>query len=68
MRFLDAPDDVLAWRRGERATVALNLSDSAGTVETPRGVVRAGTLREREGERVDGRLALEPWEGVVLYE
>jgi alpha-glucosidase len=62
MRFLDAPDGVLGWRRGERTTVALNLSDVAATVETAGGVVRAGTRREREGERVERRLALEPWE------
>jgi len=68
MRFLDAPENVLAWRRGERVTVALNLSDTADTVETVRGVIRAGTRREREGERVERRLALEPWEGAVLYE
>jgi alpha-glucosidase len=68
MRFLDVPDGVIAWRRGERTRVALNLSDTAAAIETGGGVVRAGTRREREGERLESRLALEPWGGVVLYE
>jgi alpha-glucosidase len=68
MRFLDAPDGVLAWRRGRKTTVALNLRDAAALVETAPASIKAGTRPDRVGERVDGRLSLEPWEGVVLYE
>jgi len=69
MRFVDGtPGGVLAWRRGERTSVALNLSDEAAVIDGVGGAVRAGTRREREGERVEGTLALDPWEGVVLYE
>jgi len=67
MRFLDAPEGVLAWRRGSGTTVALNLSDEGATVDGA-GIVGIATRRDREGERVDGRLTLEPWEGVVVYE
>jgi alpha-glucosidase len=67
-RFRDAPDGALAWRRGSRTGVAINLSDAAAAFENMDGTIRAGTRRDRVGERVDGRLSLEPWEGVVLYE
>ena len=62
----DAPEGAWAFQRGERLTVALNLSD--GPVEFPelRGAVLIGTDRGRDGERVEGGLELGPWEGVVL--
>jgi len=69
MRFVDSPAaSVLAWRRGERTTVAINLSDSPAALQDVGGRVRLGTRRERDGEWVEGRLELGPWEGAVLYE
>lgn len=65
--WIDAPRSVLAWRRGG-ATIALNLSDDAAVLESVKGRVRVGTRRERDGEAIDGSIALEPWEGVLLYE
>ena len=65
-RSLDAPPGVWAWRRGERVTVALNLGDEAKAVEGVEGTVAISTGRDRDGERVDGRLELAPWEGVVV--
>lgn len=64
---LDGPPDVLVWRRG-RAVVALNLADEPATIDGVSGRVRVGTRRERDGDVLDGALALAPWEGVVFYE
>jgi alpha-glucosidase len=63
---LDAPADVLAYRRGERTVVALNLGDEPATVAGITGVVRVGTHRERDDERTSGDLALAPGEGTVV--
>jgi hypothetical protein len=63
---LPAPEGVWAWRRGERAAVALNLSEEERVVEGMTGAVALATPREREGERVAGRLRLGPWEGALL--
>jgi alpha-glucosidase len=69
LRFHDvAADGVLAWRRGDRTVVAINMSDGAASLDDVGGDVVAATRRAREGERVRARLELEPWEGVVLYE
>jgi len=64
---LDAPEGVWSWRRGERAVVILNLSDSRAAVPDLDGQIRIGTRRARDNERVDGRVVLEPWEGVVIW-
>ena len=66
--FLDAPPGVLVWRRGDRTTVALNLSDGASILGETNGTIRLCTDRARDGEPVTGELSLAPWEGVVLYE
>jgi alpha-glucosidase len=63
---LPAPEGAWAWRRGERTAVALNLSGEERVVEGMAGTVALATTRGREGEGVVGRLALPPWEGVVL--
>jgi hypothetical protein len=47
--------------------VAVNLSDGAVSLETPvEGKVLVGTDPKRIGERLDGEMPLDPWEGVVL--
>lgn len=56
-----------AWRRGDRVVVALNLGDDPADVQLPNGMVRIGTRRERDGERVSGSVALGPWEGVIVW-
>jgi alpha-glucosidase len=63
---LPAPAGAWAWRRGEETAAALNLSDAEVTLEGLTGSVLIATDRSRDGERVDGRLQLGPWEGVVL--
>jgi alpha-glucosidase len=56
-----------AWRRGERVVVALNLGDKPARLDTATGIVRIGTRRQRDGERVAGSVTLRPWEGAVIW-
>ena len=62
---LDAPAGAWAYRRGDRAAVALNLSDAGVVVPGLAGRVEIGTDRARDGEALEGSVALGPWEGVV---
>jgi len=64
---LVADGGLWAWRRGERVVVAVNLGDDPSEVEVAKGMVRIGTRRERDGEHVEGSLALGPWEGVIVW-
>jgi alpha-glucosidase len=63
---LEGPDEVWAWRRGTMTVVAVNQSDALVEVDVGPAVVLLGTERAREGEEVEGRLALDPWEAVVV--
>jgi alpha-glucosidase len=65
-RTLVATQHRWAWRRGRGTIVALNLSDADEAVEGIEGTVRIATSRERDGERVGGRLELPPWSGAVV--
>src|SRR5512133_1055373 len=60
-----ASDDVWVYRRGDEYLVALNLGDAGASVPA-RGAVAIGTDRSRDGEPVDGTLALGPREGAVV--
>jgi alpha-glucosidase len=60
-----APDEVWAYRRGDGFLVALNLGADAASVPAD-GTIAIGTRRERDGEAVDGELALAPGEGAVV--
>jgi Domain of unknown function (DUF3459) len=60
-----APEGVWAWRRGELAMVALNLSDREITLEGIVGRVLVGTDPERADEAISGALRLGAWEGVI---
>jgi alpha-glucosidase len=64
---MQSPPNVWAWWRGERVLVALNLGDEPATLDGPSGEIRLATLRHRDGERVDGALALAPWEGALVW-
>jgi alpha-glucosidase len=66
MEFLPSPPGILAWRRGDSVTVALNLGDRPATAGGVDGTLVLGTDREREGQTVHGRLELRGWEGAVL--
>ena len=64
---IETPPEVWAWRRGAGTVVALNCSD--GPVDLPiAGAVLLSTRRERDGERVDAELSLDPWEAAILAE
>jgi alpha-glucosidase len=63
---LAVSDTLWAWRRGESVVVALNLGGAPTTLDGVAGTVRICTDRGRDGERVDGALALGPWEGALL--
>ena len=63
---VDAPEGCWAWRRGEAATVVLNMSDAAARVGGVEGTIGACTDRSREGERVDGTIHLSAWMGAVV--
>ncbi len=63
---LPSPSGTWAWRRGDGTTVAINLGDSASEVESVEGSIALATRREREGERVERTLRLEPAEGVII--
>ncbi len=63
---IPSPPQTWAWRRGERTTVALNLSGKRSRVGGVEGVVRLSTHRDRDGQRLEETVDLEPWwEGVV---
>ena len=61
-----ARDGAWVWERGERVLVALNLAEEEIVVDDVDGVVRIGTDRGRDRERVSGALALPPSQGVVV--
>jgi alpha-glucosidase len=63
---LEAGPGVWAWRRGEGSIVAVNLSERRRVVPHVDGTIRLDTRLGRAGEGIAGRLALDPWEGVIL--
>jgi glycosidase len=62
---LETPDTVWAWRRGERASIVVNMSDLEATLGRWEGTIALGTDRRRDGEAVTGTLRLGAWEAVV---
>ena len=63
---LEATDGLWAYRRGDAATVVLNLSGEARSLDGVHGRIAVASDRARDGEAVDGTLALGPWEGAVV--
>ncbi len=63
---LPAPDDVWAWRRGERVRVAVNLGVGERSIASVPGVIAAASRTARQGEAVKSTLALGPWEGALV--
>ena len=59
-------DSVWAWKRGDNVVVALNLSETARTVDDVSGSIAICTNRSRDGESVNGSLALAAWEGAII--
>jgi len=58
-------DDVWVYQRGDAFLVALNLGAAPAIVPT-NGTIALCTRRERDGEAVEGTLALGPGEGAVV--
>src|SRR3954447_1443041 len=65
-RALSAPEGGWAYRRGERATVALNLGGDEIAVDGVRGRIAVSTDRGRGGEEVEGVLRLAPDQAAVV--
>jgi alpha-glucosidase len=63
---LDAPAGAWAWRRGESVTVGLNLGSQPVELDGLEGTIEIATERGRAGEKVSGRLRLDPAEGAVV--
>ena len=63
---LPSPPGAWAWQRGEATVVAINLGQAAVEIAGVEGSVALATRREREGERVERTLRLEPAEGVII--
>ena len=62
---MPAPNGAWAWRRGEHAMVAVNLSDREVALDARGGRVLLGTDHARVGEKLSGPLRLGPWEAVI---
>jgi Glycosidases len=62
----DAPEGVLAYRRGEHTLVVLNLGEAAATVDGVTGTILIGTRRARDGEHLTGSLTLAPAEAAIV--
>jgi hypothetical protein len=65
-RSVASPSHSWAWRRGERTTIAVNLSDRPVRIDVGDAVIALSTDRTRDGERVGGTIELGPWTGAVL--
>ncbi len=55
-----------AWSRGDRIVVAVNMAADEAVVEGVSGVVLLASDRRRDGESVEGTLALPGWDAVVV--
>jgi alpha-glucosidase len=62
---IPTPDDIWAYRRGDRIVVVVSLGDTGCTVPAS-GTVAAATEPARVGERVEGDVRIGAWEGVVV--
>jgi alpha-glucosidase len=54
------------WERGSRLTAAANLSDEEADLPITDHDVLIGTNRDRDGERIDSAIRLNPWEAALL--
>jgi alpha-glucosidase len=63
---LAAGPGVWGWRRGDGATVAVNLSERPRVVRGVSGTLRLDTGLARRGEAVAGSLRLAAWEGALV--
>lgn len=64
-RQVPSPANVWLWQRGQGYAVALNLSDTSVRVPKITGRILIASSPSRDGEPLDGRLSLGPWEGAI---
>ncbi len=64
-RQLRSPAGAWVWLRGRGTTVAINLSGDPLRIRAIGGRILISTIRSRDGERADGGLSLDPWEGAI---
>lgn len=67
-KLYDTASSVWVWKRGKKTTIAINMSNYRHEIEDIKGEIRIATVRRREGKKIEGRLLLAPWEGVVIIE
>jgi alpha-glucosidase len=65
-RTLVVDGSLWAWWRGDDVVSAVNLGDGPVHLDGVTGTLRVGTVRDRDGEEVGGRLELGAWEGAVV--
>jgi alpha-glucosidase len=65
---IESPEGIWVWKRGTKTIVAMNHSDDPAALSLRGGTVLLSTRRDREGERVEGDVRLDPWEALVLEE
>ncbi len=63
---IDAPEGIWAWKRGDMTVVAMNHTTSPVDMPVGGAEVLLSTRRDRDGERIVGRVRLEPWEALVM--
>ncbi len=63
----ETPDGVWAWKRGGRVLAVLNFTEHPQAIDGVSGLIRLTTTRHREGERVEGNLAVIGLEGVIVW-
>ena len=66
-RVAETPDGVWAWKRGGRVLAVLNFTEHPQAIDGVSGLIRLTTTRHREGERVEGNLAVIGLEGVIVW-
>jgi alpha-glucosidase len=62
---LKTPPRTWAWRRGRDTIVVLNLSDQSVRLPDLTGRILIESSRLRDGERLNGGLTLDPWQGAL---
>ena len=63
---LPSPARTIAWRRGDRYVIAINLADEPAMLAVGRGTIAFATESGRDGEVVGESLRLPPWQGAIV--
>jgi alpha-glucosidase len=63
---LPVANGLWAWHRGQHTMVVLNLSIAKKSMRGLSGKILISTDRSKDGDKIAGRLSLEPWQGVII--